>query len=277
MRNTDVRLSSSRDLRNTLIFLVILALAISIPLGSAKAYTGFPTTSIVSVEKDVSVTVQMNNLPPTQSFTVRMGKIGTKAIGGEIVKTFDSAAGGSQKMTFNIPASLKGLAQIAIRIDSPAGYYAYDWFTNSVSSTALATSPGAGTPTATKPAATATPSATKTATPAGTKTATVAATAKSGYSGIPTISILSVVKDSTVTVKTNNYPANETFTVRLGAFGTKAIGGTIVGTVESGKGGVFEATFTIPEAMKGKSLIAIRLDSTHGYYSYNWFWNYTTP
>lgn len=263
---------SRRSLNQMLILVLILTLAIAIPLGTAKAYTGFPTFDIVSVEKDVSVTIQTVNLPPTQTFTVRMGKMGTKAIGGEIVKTFDSGAGGVQKMTFNIPASLKGQAQIAIRMDSaPGGWFAYNFFVNSVSSTAVPTTPGGATATPTKTPTGPTPTKTP------TKVVTPAATKIPGYSGIPTISIIAVVKDGTVTIKTNNYPPNQVFTVRMGAFGTKGIGGTVVGTTDSGKGGVFEATYTIPEAMKGKLLIAIRLDSPAGFYSYNWFWNNNAP
>ena len=272
---------SRRGLKQIFIAALILTLAIAIPLGTAKAYTGFPTFDIISVEKDVSVTIQTVNLPPTQTFTVRMGKMGTNGVGGEIVKTFDSGTGGVQKMTFNIPASLKGLAQIAIRMDStPGGWFAYNFFINSVSSTAVPTTAGGATATPTKTATGPTPTKTPTGptpTKTATKVVTPAATKIPGYSGIPTISIIAVVKDSTVTIKTNNYPPSQVFTVRMGAFGTKGIGGTVVGTTDSGKGGVFEATYTIPEAMKGKLLIAIRLDSPAGFYSYNWFWNNNAP
>lgn len=268
-------LTSRRVVRLAVVLALVLTLAVAIPLGTARAYTGFPTIDIVSVDKDVSVTVQTHNLPPNQTFTVRMGKIGTKAVGGDIVKTFDSAAGGEQKMTFSIPATLKGLAQIAIRMDStPGGWYAYDWFVNSVSSTAVPTS--AATASGTK---TATPTPTKTPTgPTPTKTAvTPAATKVPGYTGIPTIKIIAVAKDSTVTVRTNNYPAGETFTVRMGKFGTRGIGGVVVGTTDSGKGGVFDVTYKIPDELKGQLLIAIRLDSPHGFYSFNWFWNNNAP
>jgi len=267
-----------QTIRQAVVVLVIIALAIAIPIGTAKAYTGYPTTSIVSVEKDVSVTVQIKNLPPNQTFTVRMGKMGTLGVGGEIVKTFDSGTGGDQKMTFSIPAALKGQAQIAFRMDStPGGWFAYDFFNNSVSQTAVPTSATTPTKTPTGPTPTKTPTKTPTG-PTPTKTAvTPAATKVPGYTGIPTIKIIAVVKDDTVTIKTDNYPANETFTVRMGAFGTRAIGGVVVGTTESGKGGAFEATYKIPAEQKGNLLIAIRLDSTHGYYSYNWFWNNNAP
>ncbi len=94
---------------------------------------------------------------------------------------------------------------------------------------------------------------------------------------IPTFSIVSVVTDSTVTIKTANFPANVTFNVRMGAYGTQAIGGTLVTTQASGTGGSFTATYDIPAGLKGSQRIAIRLESpSTGYYAYNWFWNNTT-
>ncbi len=212
-----------------------------------QAYTGYPTFSIVSVEKDVSVTIQTKNLPPNQTFTVRMGKFGTLGIGGTVVGTTDSGEGGVLTLKYNIPDVLKGSTLIAIRMDSTAGYYAYDWFTNSAAT----------------PAATATPSGTKTPAP----------TATAGYKGIPTFSIVSVVQGDKVTIKTSNFPAKQTFTVRMGAYGTLGVGGTVVGTTDSGGGGAFEATYDIPDALAASSKIAIRLESPAGYFAYNWFVN----
>lgn len=93
----------------------------------------------------------------------------------------------------------------------------------------------------------------------------------------PTFSIKSVVKDQTVTIRTAGFPANTTFTVRMGKMGTQGVGGTVITTTQSGAGGVFEATYAIPAALRGEKQIAIRLESANGYYSYNWFWNATTP
>ena len=84
------------------------------------------------------------------------------------------------------------------------------------------------------------------------------------YTGIPTFTIIDVVEDTSVTIRTYNFPADETFTVRMGAFGTLAIGGTVVGTTNSGSGGVFEETYTIPASLAGSALIAIRFDGDAG-------------
>jgi hypothetical protein len=74
-------------------------------------------------------------------------------------------------------------------------------------------------------------------------------------------------------VKTNNFPKNMKFDVLMGAFGTAGINGIKVSTIDSGNGGSFNATFDIPASLAGSHRIAIRLQSSSGYYAYNWFYN----
>ena len=94
---------------------------------------------------------------------------------------------------------------------------------------------------------------------------------------IPTFKITAVDRDDTVTIKAVNFPANDDFKVTMGAYGTLGIGGTVVGTQNSGTGS-FTATYTIPAGLAGSTRIAIRLQSpTSHYYSYNWFWNNDHP
>jgi 3-methyladenine DNA glycosylase Tag len=206
---------------------------------TGTVYTGFPTFTISSVVVDSTVTLAMVNLPAAYTFNVTMGAYGTLGIGGTQVATFSSGAGGSLSATYNIPASLVGSQRIAIRIDSTTGgFFAYNWFWNNTS----------------------------TSTPGGTV-----------YTGIPTFTITSVVVDSTVTISAVNFPANYTFNVLMGAYGTLAIGGTQVANFNSGAGGNFTATYTIPASLVGSQRIAIRMDSTTGgFFAYNWFWNNTS-
>jgi hypothetical protein len=207
-------------------------------------YSGFPIFSIESVIQDESVTIKTKNLPPDDTFTVMMGKYGTKGIGGIDVGTTKSEAGGTLTLTYNIPASLKGLNRIAIRMQSPTtGYFAYNWFFNSTAEV------------------TTTPQPTVTPIPPG-------------YKGFPTFTISAVVKDQTVTISGSNFPPNDTFTVLMGPYGTKGVGGIKVSSTESGAGGSFSSTYNIPTSLIGAKQIAIRLQSsTSGYFAYNWFWN----
>jgi len=133
---------------------------------------------------------------------------------------------------------LKGDYRIAIRLESTNGvYYAYNWFYNN---------------------------------------STTGSPSTSGYTGIPTFSIVSVVEDDQVTIKTNNFPEDMDFTVTMGAYGTAGVGGVVVETTNSGSGGSFELTYDIPASLHGDYRIAIRLDSGIGYYAYNWFYNNST-
>jgi hypothetical protein len=212
-------------------------------------YSGFPTFSIKSVVMNQSVTILTNNLPPNDTFTVTMGKYGTQGVGGTVVATTNSGSGGTLELTYTIPSNLYNINPIAIRMQSPTtGYFAYNWFWNTNSSVS---------PTPTPPPSTPPPS---------------------GYSGYPTISITAVVKDSTVTISGVNFPPNDTFTVLMGPYGTKGVGGTNIGTTSTGSGGSISVTYNIPSSLAGSTKIAIRLQSpTSGYFAYNWFWNSTAP
>ena len=96
-----------------------------------------------------------------------------------------------------------------------------------------------------------------------------------GTQVIPTFSILSVVEDESVTIQTLNFPAETKFQVRMGKAGTGGVDGILVENINSRNGGSFVATFEIPEKLHGEEQIAIRLESSTGYYSYNWFENDT--
>ena len=95
-------------------------------------------------------------------------------------------------------------------------------------------------------------------------------------SKIPTFSIVEVTKDKSVTIKTANFPKDQEFVVRMGLYGTLGVKGEKVATVSSGKGGEMSFTFNFPASLAGEAQIAIRLESTSGYYAYNWFYNQST-
>jgi hypothetical protein len=221
-----------------IVALVIVALATPAVYLSAKAYSGIPTFSIVSVVTDEKVTILTTNFPASYDFQVLIGAYGTKGVGGVEVTTTNSGSGGAFEATYAIPASLQGSQKLAIRLQNTAsGFYAYNWFTNT----------------------------------------TAASTTPSTYKGFPTFSITSVVVDTSVTVGIANLPASYTFNVLMGAYGTLGIGGTKVASFDSGTGGALAATYDIPDALKGKQRIAIRLESTTGgFYAYNWLWNNTS-
>lgn len=95
---------------------------------------------------------------------------------------------------------------------------------------------------------------------------------------LPSFTIVSVTRDDSVTIRTNNFPASQDFSATMGPMGTRGIEGTAVGKINSGSGGSFEATFPIPSSLAGSDQISIRLqtDGTFPYFVYNWFYNNTT-
>jgi hypothetical protein len=205
----------------------------------------YPTFSIVSVDADKNVTVKTANLPKNDTFIVTMGAMGTRGVNGIKVDTIDSGVGGTQEFTFKIPDALKGSYQIAIRMQSNlSGYFAFNWFYNNTTGTGGVVPPNFGLP-------------------AGV---------------FPTFSIIGVVRDNSVTIRTSNLSKNDTFVVRMGPMGTKGINGIKVDTIDSGNGGTQEFTFKVPDSLKGSHQIAIRLESSlSGYFAFNWFYNNTYP
>jgi hypothetical protein len=93
---------------------------------------------------------------------------------------------------------------------------------------------------------------------------------------VPTIGIISVKAGESVTIRTYNFPANQLFTVRMGKYGTLGVNGIVVTTTNSGAGGSFDETYVIPAELRSDQKIAIRMDSSSGYYAYNWFTNQTS-
>ncbi len=234
----------------TIFITMFILLGFTIPVAAASTTSvTIPTFTILEVVKDKSVTIQTNNFPANDTFTVTMGIIGTRGIGGTVVGSTKSGNGGSIKEIYTIPPSLAGAEMIAIRLESPtSGYFSFNWFWNN---TAIATPPTSPTPT------------TPPTTPA--------------YSGFPTFTIAAVVQGKTITIKGVNFPANDNYNVLMGAFGTKGIDGINVGSTKSGAGGDLSATYNIPASLAASTLIAIRLQSpTSGYFAYNWFFNNTT-
>ncbi len=229
--------------KSAALLVVILLFALAAPAPAVASPTSWviPTFSIVSVVPGTSVTIRTYNFPAHDTFKVLMGHMGTRGVNGTRVDTISSGSGGSFTATYNIPSGLQGLYQIAIRLQSTtgSGYFAYNWFYNK---------------------------------PSGTRPPV------SGYTGIPTFSISSVVADSKVTIYTYNFPANDSFNVLMNYMHTKGVNGIKVATISSGSGGSFSATFDIPAALKGQYQIAIRLQSKtgSGYFAYNWFYNNTS-
>lgn len=90
----------------------------------------------------------------------------------------------------------------------------------------------------------------------------------------PSFTISNVKTDETVTILTKDMPKNLDFKVLMGEYNTRGVGGIEAAQFNSGESGSFQVTINIPDALKGRAMISIRIESlTGGYYYYNWFWN----
>jgi hypothetical protein len=132
MRTFVERLDGRRAVRLIALSLgVIVFLAL---LGGAAAQDDvvIPTFTIESVVVDGSVTILAQNFPANQEFVVTMGPGGTLGIGGTPVAITNSGLLGAFSATYAIPPTLIGARQIAIRLESPQGYFSYNWFWNNL-------------------------------------------------------------------------------------------------------------------------------------------------
>lgn len=241
---------------------LILAILLAVPgttvlAGSASAATAvtYPSFVIKAVDRNNLVTIRTDNLRLNDTYVVTMGLMGTRGVNGIVVATISTTDSGSLTKTFSIPAALKGLYQLSIRLQSPTtGYYAYNWFYNTDANLSLI-----GTP---EPSP---------VSPTTTTTTT--------YVGYPYFFITAVDKATSVTIKEYRFPPNTTFIVRMNWMYTRGIAGQIIETVTTDANGkLSNTTYAIPDFLQGATKIAIRLESpSTGYYAYNWFYNNDAP
>ena len=229
--------------------------------GYGGRYTTYPTYTptttsgtgwdfaVSSVTQNTSVTIRTHNFPSNVLFKAKMGR---SSGGGYVwvdLPDVDSGAGGSFDVTFNIPSQLQGASQLVVRLSqnkkNGKTFTQDGWFSN--------VSGGSGT---------------------GGRG--VIYDPYNYYRGtIPTIWIVSVVRNSSVTIRTANFPANTNFQVLMGPIGARGFGYHVT-TFNSGAGGAMTLTFPIPPQLYGSHQISIRTQNNWtGHFSYNWFFNNT--
>jgi hypothetical protein len=91
---------------------------------------GQPTFGICGVIQDVSVTIQTNDFIAGQTYTVLMGTRQSNGVGGVVIGTYSANNGGRYAEIYPIPDSLKGMSEIAIRIEFSSGWSAWNYFFN---------------------------------------------------------------------------------------------------------------------------------------------------
>jgi hypothetical protein len=104
------------------------------PTKSRKDYSfdpapssSYPRLSIAWVDADLKVGVRTYGFPATGTYTVSMG-VGPR--GGTVVTTGNCDATSSYAVVYDIPAALKGVSPIYIRVDFSNGTWAVNWYYN---------------------------------------------------------------------------------------------------------------------------------------------------
>ena len=95
-------------------------------------------------------------------------------------------------------------------------------------------------------------------------------------SGTPFTTIEEVIRNEKIEIKGYQFPTNQTFNVRMGAYGSYGINGAVSSTQVNSGNGNFTAEINIPPGVANYDVIAIRLDNAGPYYAYNWFYNNST-
>lgn len=93
-----------------------------------------PSLEINGTVPGINVSVTPKNFPDGTELLVTMGKMGTKGINGFVIKKIKlEGALQTSSHVIEIPEELSAEKQIAVRVESNNGYYAYNWFYNTTS------------------------------------------------------------------------------------------------------------------------------------------------
>jgi hypothetical protein len=83
-----------------------------------------------------------------------------------------------------------------------------------------------------------------------------------GNPGLPTISILSIIQDSSIVLLNNEFPINKSYTVHIGPYSPSCYdtgNDLLIGTFNSGNKGSFTSTYKIPSSFQGFSPLTVRM------------------
>jgi hypothetical protein len=90
-----------------------------------------PTITVVAVERNRAVTLQANDFPSDQNFTIRVGPFHGFFDNYVVTGTIHSGRGGSFRFTVLLPVEVRNVDMITVRLDSAQGHFAFNAFRNS--------------------------------------------------------------------------------------------------------------------------------------------------
>lgn len=207
---------------------------------------------VIAVVPNVSVTVLTANFPDNVHVEAYIGRQEAGGTNWKKVADLDSGNGGSFNAEFAIPAEFANTPNLWLRLaqlkKNPARNVVGEaWFGNTplnLGSGGLESKP---------------------------------TLQQLAPAWVPSIVIVSVSQNSTVTIRMSNLPVRTRFDVLMGDLATRAEDGYYASTIDSGASGDVTAIVTIPSQLFNRNQIAIRVQNTLlGIYGYNWFFNVNT-
>jgi LysM repeat protein len=189
--------------------------------------------TVTRVHEDVDVTLSGKSLANNSRYTVYMVRFGKNTSLAVVAGSVTTNSTGTFTTTLRLPKKMVDVAKVTVILRNSSGDIASNWFINADSS------------------------------------------GNTGGKNAPSfnISVSDVEKGDWVQIKTSNLPANVTFSVRIGAQGSKGEKGILVGTLRDDDGSV-KATFDIPAELADRSKLDIRVENVAlGIYAYATFQN----
>ena len=173
-----------KNKKQLFVLMILVAMfAIGIATVQAEGIEPYPSYTITSVTVDQSVSILTLNFPADTEFIVRMKDLNSVSDYIDVAK-FNTQSGGSFTATFPIPAELVGKKSIGMLLSNNNGIEIPSTFSNEAMTETVAT--------------------------------------VCDYSVLPSFTIDSVVKGKSITVTTGTFPANQSFTVKMGYYAAGA-------------------------------------------------------
>jgi hypothetical protein len=226
--------------------LIALAMLLLVVVPAQAAPSAAKSTTIISVEKNEYVVVQLENFPSNSTYHVRMNVNGTYGINGYLASKVTTNSGGTFIAKFPIPEELANEDIISIRFEDVEGDNdpPYNFFYNEDAAFNYSASGSGDT------------------------------TYNNWDYGEPQFDILKVNKSVSMVAKTNYFPPGDRWAVFMkdGALDSEEL--YDINGFDASEGGIYEMTLTIPSALQYSEKIAVIFYNINdGYRTYDLIWN----
>ena len=233
-------------MKNRISVIIALAMLLLVTVPAQAKPSAVKSTTIVSVEKNEYVAVQLENFPSNTTYHVRMNVNGTYGINGYLSSKITTNSGGTFVAKFPIPEELADEDIISIRFENIEGDNdpPYNYFYNEDAAFNYYSG--------------------------GSDNSTY----NNWDYGDPQFSVMKVRKSVSIDVETNYFPVGDRWAVYLKDGDLASEDLYEVNGFDASDGGIYKMTLTIPAALQYSEKIAIIFYNINdGYRTYDLVWN----